>query len=821
MTKNFEPLVSIVIPVYNGSNYLREAINSALSQTYKNIEVIVINDGSIDGGKTEKIALSYGSKIKYFRKENGGVATALNFGIEKMQGEYFSWLSHDDLYTNNKILKQIEILSELEDKTTIVTGGYVVVNSRGGYLYDVDPLLNHSMDKLEKPLYSLLRGAIHGCAMLIHKSHFERVGVFDTNLPTTQDYDLFFRMLRGQKIKFHKDLNVKSRSHEEQDSKKLINAHIEECNELWIGMMQSLTPEEKCLVDGSEYLFYKNTYNFLKGSTSYDKAIIYSLTNFIDQARNEVLTNPKKPDVLLDLLDCIGITNKEFINSEYSSAVVKMKEKKRIGFLGGSLNDLGGLNRVLLNVASMLCEQFEVYFINLFGDQLSGGYDFSNEIKMINYAYGNHENSEHELAKRLKFLNIDLVVISHNCNESFLRLYPVLHQYSIKTIAWNHEFYFLPHIKEELYHVLPLRIKYLEEANVAIWLNSFSANVYALLNSNTAIMPNPVTINKTKEHDSVEIVNRPKDVVAVGRFDDDRKGFEQLIHAFALILKKIPSTKLYIVGPYDLTQVTSKNKSITYKKLIEKLNIPSSNIIFTGWTKDIAPYLMSSCVHLAPSHHEGFGLVITETASYGVPSIIFEGSGMDDLVSDGKSGFIVPMNDATEMAEKTIELLTNDELLKDMSECAKGICERYEPFKIIARWEILINAVLEMNKMELAQYLKDNFMYSFKDQQSFTKEVIREYEKFTAKLFFHNSQSKYSNQYENQNNDEIVYLTTNNIAELYRLEIEGMKSSLSWRITRPLRLFKLIMKSFKQNGLKNTVLKILVNIKKKSYRYKL
>ena len=123
MTKPFNPKVSIVIPVYNGSNYLREAIDSALAQTYKNIEVIVINDGSNDKGKTDKICKSYGNKIRYFKKENGGVASALNMGIEKMQGEYFSWLSNDDIYYQDKVEKQVKALSRLKDKSTVVYSG--------------------------------------------------------------------------------------------------------------------------------------------------------------------------------------------------------------------------------------------------------------------------------------------------------------------------------------------------------------------------------------------------------------------------------------------------------------------------------------------------------------------------------------------------------------------------------------------------------------------------------------------------------------------------------------------------------------------------
>ena len=94
------PKVSIVIPVYNGSNFLAEAIDSALSQTYHNTEIIVVNDGSTDEGATENIALSYGNKINYYLKKNGGVASALNFGIEKMSGEYFSWLLAETIVHN-------------------------------------------------------------------------------------------------------------------------------------------------------------------------------------------------------------------------------------------------------------------------------------------------------------------------------------------------------------------------------------------------------------------------------------------------------------------------------------------------------------------------------------------------------------------------------------------------------------------------------------------------------------------------------------------------------------------------------------------------
>lgn len=104
------PLASIVIPVYNGADYLKEAVDSALGQTYPNCEVIVVNDGSADGGRTERAALSYGDRIRYFSKENGKVSTALNLGLKNMRGEYFAWLSHDDVFYADKIEKQIQAM---------------------------------------------------------------------------------------------------------------------------------------------------------------------------------------------------------------------------------------------------------------------------------------------------------------------------------------------------------------------------------------------------------------------------------------------------------------------------------------------------------------------------------------------------------------------------------------------------------------------------------------------------------------------------------------------------------------------------------------
>ncbi len=258
------PLVSIIIPVYNGENYLEEAIQSALNQTYPNIEVIVINDGSCDNGATERIAQAYGDKIRYFYKENGGVATALNLGIQKMKGDYFSWLSHDDLYYPNKIEKQIQVLSSKGSMTTIIHSDYDLLNVNSQMTTRVQKSNLYSKQQLTNSVFPILQGLIHGCDLLIHKSHFERVGIFDESLRSTQDYDLWFRMFRYQKTIYVNESFVLSRIHDAQGSRTMDCFDSERCR-LYLNYIKALNEEEIRSMYGNLYHFYHKMSCFFKG----------------------------------------------------------------------------------------------------------------------------------------------------------------------------------------------------------------------------------------------------------------------------------------------------------------------------------------------------------------------------------------------------------------------------------------------------------------------------------------------------------------------------------------------------------------------------
>ena len=279
-----KPKVSIIIPVYNGGKYVSMAIDSALRQTYDNIEIIVVNDGSTDD--TEKICKSYGDKIKYIKKENGGVSTALNAAIKQMTGQYFSWLSHDDLYYPEKVEKEIKYLEEnnLIGTDTILYSNFSLMDGDGHFQMDI---LFDSIIMNQDSVYSILKGGIDGLTLLIPKEAFDKVGLFDENLRCIQDYALWFEMYKkGYKFVHIPDVLAVTRIHAAQ----VTNTNprvVTEGNEFWMNVIKYFSKEDMVRLFGSEYEFYYKMARFFYGGP-YNEALSFCTEKYknIEKAQN-------------------------------------------------------------------------------------------------------------------------------------------------------------------------------------------------------------------------------------------------------------------------------------------------------------------------------------------------------------------------------------------------------------------------------------------------------------------------------------------------------------------------------------------------------
>lgn len=209
-----EPLVSVIIPTYNRAKFVTEAVESVLNQTYSNIEIIIVDDGSTDN--TREVLGEYQGKIKYvYQNERGERSKARNDGFRHSRGEYIAFLDSDDLWLPTKIEKQVKVLNEEPDVAVVyVRVQFVDVNGdpyRGEICWD-------ALECRRKSLYEdLMTHNVIGApsAVMVRRSCLNSVGLFDESMVTCEDLDLWRRL--AQHCAFYKiDLPlVKFRVHTE------------------------------------------------------------------------------------------------------------------------------------------------------------------------------------------------------------------------------------------------------------------------------------------------------------------------------------------------------------------------------------------------------------------------------------------------------------------------------------------------------------------------------------------------------------------------------------------------------------------------------
>lgn len=174
------PLVSVIIPVYNGERYLAEAIESVLAQTYRPIQIIVVDDGSSD--RSADIAQSY-EGIHYLYQSNQGQAAAMNAGLRVARGQFIAFLDADDLWTSTKLSIQMDYLL----KHSLV--GCVIARMQNFLEANTQP-----PPRLTRDLLLTDHAALSVGSLVARRTVFEQVGDFDTTYSHAKDVDWFVRV---------------------------------------------------------------------------------------------------------------------------------------------------------------------------------------------------------------------------------------------------------------------------------------------------------------------------------------------------------------------------------------------------------------------------------------------------------------------------------------------------------------------------------------------------------------------------------------------------------------------------------------------------
>jgi glycosyltransferase involved in cell wall biosynthesis len=214
MVNDHKPKVSVIIPTYNREKYIERAIKSVLEQTYRDYELIIIDDGSTDN--TGKILRKYDKKIRNFSMLHSGVSAARNFGISKAHGEWIALLDSDDYWLPEKLEKQMEYLEKYSNYKVAQVGEKWIRNGKF-----VNPMKKHRKYSgwiFDKCLPLCI---VSPSAVIVHQEIFKEVGLFNENMPVCEDYDLWLRIAKKYPIGLLDEmLIVKTGGHDDQLSRK-------------------------------------------------------------------------------------------------------------------------------------------------------------------------------------------------------------------------------------------------------------------------------------------------------------------------------------------------------------------------------------------------------------------------------------------------------------------------------------------------------------------------------------------------------------------------------------------------------------------------
>jgi glycosyltransferase involved in cell wall biosynthesis len=201
--------ISVIIPAYNYGRFVREAIDSALAQTYPALEVIVVDDGSTDD--TAQILVGYGDRIRVIRQQNQGVAAARNAGIAAARGEYLAFLDSDDVWKPRKLEHDI-VRFKADPDLGLVHCGTETVDNTGRILFvSLDGMEGWVATDLLRLDHQVI--AAPGSGTAVPKRVAEEIGLFDPALQPSDDWDFCYRVATRYRVGFVPEVLVRYRLH--------------------------------------------------------------------------------------------------------------------------------------------------------------------------------------------------------------------------------------------------------------------------------------------------------------------------------------------------------------------------------------------------------------------------------------------------------------------------------------------------------------------------------------------------------------------------------------------------------------------------------
>ncbi|MFT7538774.1 MAG: glycosyltransferase involved in cell wall biosynthesis/GT2 family glycosyltransferase [Lysobacterales bacterium] len=670
MTPKTPTKVSIILPTYNGTNFLRESIESCLSQTYTNIELIIVDDASDE--PTQEIIASYNDeRIHLLRKnENKGLASALNTGFRNSTGDLLTWTSDDNCYAPNAITLMVNKLRR--SNLDFVYCQYHRINAAGEIT---------RLEKLKGPKH-LSFGNYIGACFLYSRKVLERIGEYRSDLELVEDYEYWLRVRKHFKMALIKKPAYYYRSHQESlssqwntvDIKALVNTTVN----------PYLTKSEKTLIALKESFTLNTTQDtkkylrlsFFKHILSPTMWRIFFLTylnpNIIKQIRRlkrgkdrRAVTEPTSILFVISMLDTVSgpVKSLYLLASEFSKQGLNVS----VAFYSGE--------------KANAVDIFKKENITLYDLRSKSHQSFLGRLRLI-----------FQLNTIIRQNKID-IIHTHSWDADWYGYNAALFN-NVKLIITIHN---LSHFTWSKKHLNKFRKKILKRANKIICVCNYLKNnlIKAVPTSEmkTEIIYNAPTdafLAETNTEDRMRVrkqYNIDADDILLGTISNLSwvKGIGYFIEALPKLT--FSNYKVLLVGGINDADKASIENYLKKNNLINK-------VTFTGFQENIPGILDALDLFIHPSVEEADPWVISEAMAKGKAIVATKIGGITEKISNNKIGLLVPSANSPALAVAIMKYCESSSLRAQTGKMAKEHIQTYFSFNQMIKQhkEIYLNS---------------------------------------------------------------------------------------------------------------------------------
>lgn len=742
-TNAIKHLLSIVVPVYNVEKFINKCLTSILEQSFKDFEVILVNDGSTDtSGEICDHFAKLDNRFKVIHSKNSGTFNARRTGVLHSVGKYITFMDSDDYYTTQSSLESIIELIQCKNVDILQFHCEVISETSYPTEYTVKALNKNPVE-------------IGGAKNIIQSCFID----------SKFSYNLWNKIYNGQVVRKVANMLDECYMPSSQDAYLFFyialyskSYSLVETNPIYtyrIGNGLSTKPilpyERFCQVSDDYQIIVKHT-NFLKANLIYEEYM-----NFIKEYEKKIIMYPCQILYRIDKnlmtegfdLLCEKIPSRllvrglfpVFKNKIYdlacianSSKVLKSRSKnkdiKRVAFYFPHYVQ-GGVERVIsLQMPIFQKLGYKVFLITDFLDD--DEYVLPEGVERIVVAPKYEENRADELHNVILEKSID-AIIYHALSSPRLMFDIVMFKLlGVKVVGLRHELTYqtfgVLDEKPANYH------RIYQNLDKLVVLARTEEMYFNVMGCNTVYIPNIVQFSQQKKVNGDSCT-----ILWLGRFHQNQKNYFDPVLIIAEVAKKIPNAKLVMLGREEEAGAYSK----IYKFLKE--NNLEQNVIIAGSVSDVEKYYSKSYIHLMTSSYETFPMVMIESKSFGLPLVTYSMPYLE-LLREGGGYINVAQGDIKGAADAIVCLFEDKQLWNKLSLESYQSLDKFKKYNQAVSWKGVIDDISKDSLSSISK-IENTFIFDKESMKIFLESSLFHYvkgcERYTELKKEYNAMSKY------------------------------------------------------------------------------